>query len=421
MGAAASAVALSSTQAWSELMKGSAPNIILMVADNMGREAVDYYGDPVFDTPRMNSMARAGVVFENCLIATPLCAPARCGWNTGRHPYRVGINKQPNPADPEHGLSLHEITIARLLKGAGYDTALFGKWNLGYDEKFNPLNHGFDTFYGSNAGHADYYTHLYNRDMKSHFFRDREPIEDEGYFDTLFTNEAIKYLRGRGGNDRPFYLNLAFYAPHGPYQAPPGYYHSNDPDVNYRYMIEYLDLCVGRVIDEVEAQGLAENTLVVFLSDQGGSRTNGYGRVLWERGLKVACNAMWPGRIPVGSRSVVPWIHYDLFATFARLGGAQLPSDRVIDARDVWPLFEGKEERVDRPMHWTNRSEDAYRGGDLKLHMTDEQPDGLFDLASDPDEKVNLMESHPDRVRQMRETHLAWKSECDEKQTSHPH
>ena len=109
IGATASAITLASTDTWSQLMNGLQPNIIFMVADNMGREAVDYYGEPVFETPRMNVMARAGVVFDNCLIATPLCAPARCGWNTGRHPYRVGINTQPRPDYPDHGLSLGEV------------------------------------------------------------------------------------------------------------------------------------------------------------------------------------------------------------------------------------------------------------------------------------------------------------------------
>ena len=173
-----------------------------MVADNLGCEAVDYYGEGIFDTPRLNTMASKGVVFDNCLIATPLCSPARCAWNTGRHPYRVGINSQTRPDDPESGLSLREVSIARLLRNAGYTTGLFGKWNLGYAAKFNPLHHGFHEFYGSNAGHADYYTHLYNRDMKSHFFRGLEPIADEGYFDTLFTDEAIKFINRQSQKPR---------------------------------------------------------------------------------------------------------------------------------------------------------------------------------------------------------------------------
>ena len=394
------------------------PNIIFMVADNLGREAVGYYGDGKFETPRLNTMATEGVVFDNCLIATPLCSPARCGWNTGRHPYRVGINSQTNPSNPESGLSLDEVSLARILRNAGYTTGLFGKWNLGYAEKFNPLHHGFHEFYGSNAGHADYYTHLYNRDMKSHFFRDFDPIDDEGYFDTLFTNEAIHFIERQSKESAPFYLNLPFYAPHGPYQAPPGYYHSDDPMINYQYMVEYLDLCVGRVLDAVQQAGIAENTLVVFLSDQGGSRTNGYGRTLWERSLKVVCNAIWPGQIAPNTRATKPWVHYDLYATFAALAGAQVPDDRTIDAQNVWPLFQGKEQPLDRRLHWTYRNEDAVREGDLKLHVTDGTPDGLFDLSSDPEEKLDLRTTTSEKVKEMMAKHHVWKQECETQQTS---
>ena len=399
------------------LMKNN-PNIIFMVADNLGCEAVDYYGEGIFETPRLNTMASEGVVFDNCLIATPLCSPARCAWNTGRHPYRVGINSQTRPDDPESGLSLQEVSIARLLRNAGYTTGLFGKWNLGYAATFNPLHHGFHEFYGSNAGHADYYTHLYNRDMKSHFFRGLEPIAHEGYFDTLFTDEAIKFINRQSQEPEPFYLNLAFYAPHGPYQAPPGYYHSDDPMVNYQYMVEYLDLCVGRVLDAVHRSGIAENTLIVFLSDQGGSRTNGYGRTLYERSLRVICNAVWPGKIAPNTRIHTPWIHYDLYATFAALAGATVPDDRVIDAQNVWPLFEGKEQPLDRPMHWTYRTEDAVREGNLKLHATDGKPDGLFDLSTDPEEQRDLCATAPEKVEEMMAEHLLWKQACEAQQTS---
>ena len=394
------------------------PNIILMVADNLGRESVGYYDQKTFETPRLNRMAAEGVVFDNCLIATPLCSPARCALNTGRHPYRVGLNSQPVPGDPKSGLSLKEISLAKILSDAGYHTALFGKWNLGYAQKFNPIHHGFDEFYGSNAGHADYYTHLYNRDMKSHFYRNLTPIKDEGYFDKLFTDKANCFLQSRKDNAQPFYLNLAFYAPHGPYHAPPGYYHSDDPDTNYRHMVEYLDLCVGRVLDEVDRLGLAENTLVVFLSDQGGSRVNGYGRTLWERGLKVICNAVWRGKISPGTRVKTPWVHLDLYPTFAALAGAHVPSDRVIDGRNVWPLFEGKEKTNDRVFHWTYRNEDAVRIGDFKLHLTAGKSDGLFNIAKDSNEEHDLSAQHPEKVAKMRALHARWKKECEAQQTS---
>ena len=397
----------------------SKPNIVFIVADNLGRESVGYYGGRDTRTPHLDRMASQGVVFENCLIAAPLCAPARCGWNTGRHPYRVGINdRQPSPKNPESGLSPKEITLAQILRRAGYATALVGKWNLGYAEKFNPLNYGFDTFYGSLAGHADYYTHVYDSDMKVHFRRDRQPIDDRGYFDELFTDEAIRVLGEKSGQGKPFYLNLCFYAPHGPYQAPPGFYHSDDPASNYRHMVEYLDTCVGRVLTELERLRLAESTLVVFLSDQGGSFANNYGRTLREDSLKVVCNAVWPGVVPRGTRVTTPWLHLDVFAVFAALAGAAVPDDRTIDAQDVWPLFEGRELPHDRTFCWTFKNEDAARVGDWKLHSTRGKVDGLFNLATDPAEKNDLALTYPDKVRDLQALHVQWKAECARQQTS---
>jgi len=402
------------------------PNIIFIVADNLGREAVGFYKADSTEasdrlkikTPHLHRLASEGVIFDNCLIGTPLCGPARCGWNTGRHAYRVGLNNQTNPRIPEGGLSSKEITIAEVLKDAGYDTALFGKWNLGYAEKFNPIYHGFDQYYGSNAGHADYYTHLYNRDMKNHFYRNLTPINDEGYLDKLFTDEAVKYLRARKANPKPFYMNLAFYAPHGPYQPPPGYYHSDDPKTNYKHMVQYLDFCVSRVVEEVDRLGIAENILIVFLSDQGGSFLNDYGRTLSENSLKVICCARWKGRIPRGKRVRTPWLHLDLYAVFAGLAGARTPRDRVIDAIDVWSLFEGREMEHDGTFYWTYKEEDAIRIGDLKLRMKDGNILGLFDLAADPGEEKDLASVYPEKVKQMIDLQVRWKKECEMQQTS---
>lgn len=388
------------------------PNIILMVADNLGRESVGYYGGRLFKTPHLDKLASEGVVFDNCLIATPLCSPARCGWNTGRHPYRVGINTQTNPKDPESGLSPDEITIAEALKDVGYDTALFGKWNLGYAEKFNPVHQGFDEYYGSNAGHADYYTHVYDADRKSHFYHNLTPVSDAGYFDKLFTDAAVNYLNRRKGNRKPFYMNLAFYAPHGPYQTPPGYDHSNDPMTNYRYMIEYLDACVGRVVDEVDRLGFAENTLIVFLSDQGGSTMNNFGRSLSEGGLKVVCNARWTGRIPPAARVSTSWMHTDLFAVFSAVADAETPRDRIMDAVDVWPLFQGKEIEHDRTFCWTFKNEDAVRCGDWKLRIEGRKVAGLYNLAEDPNEENDLSAQQTERVKAMQDLLEVWKKEC---------
>ena len=398
--------------------KSKQPNIILMVADNLGRESVGYYGNHIFVTPRLDNFASEGVVFDNCLIASPLCTPARCGWNTGRHPYRVGLNNQTVPDDPQSGLSQDEITIAEILRNAGYHTALFGKWNLGYDKKFNPIYHGFDEFYGSTAGHADYYTHIYNSSGRIHFYRGITPVNDKGYFDQLFTDEAIKFLQSRKDRKKPFYMNLCFYAPHGPYQAPPGYYHSNNPDVNYRHIIEYLDKCVGRVVDQVDQLGIAEETLIVFLSDQGSSHMNNFNRDLREGGLKVVCNARWKGRIPAGKRVNTPWMHLDLYPTFAAISGAQIPDDRVLDGQNIWPLFEGKETDNDRTFCWSFNKEDAIRIGDWKLLVQDGSVVGLFNLKNDPEEKIDCSTKYPNKIAKMKQVHAKWKFECKAQQTS---
>ncbi len=396
----------------------SRPNIILMVADNLGRESVGYYGSKLFTTPNLDRLAGEGVVFENCLIATPLCAPARCGWNTGRHPYRVGLNTQPDPEDPGSGMSTEEVTIAEVLRKAGYHTALFGKWNLGYDKKFNPLFQGFDEYYGSNAGHADYYTHLYDQDMRSHFFRGLTPVDDRGYFDELFTDEAVEFLKRRSKINKPFYMNLCFYATHGPYQAAPGYYHSNDSRENYRTMIEYLDKCVGRVLQTLDELKLAENTLIVFLSDQGAGHMNDFKRDLTENGLKVICNTRWPGEIPAGTRVRTAWVHYDLFTTFAAFAGAEVPKDRIIDGSDDRALFRGENPGNNREICWTYTNEDAIRMGDWKLHIIKNKVKGLYELDKDPEEKNDVSGTHPDRVKQMQMKLAEWKKECKAGQTS---
>ncbi len=421
------AAALSVATSWMvQAHETRQPNIIFMVADNLGRESVGFYPDDTtkaaqdlaIDTPRLNTMAARGVIFDNCLVGTPLCGPARCGWNTGRHAYRVGMNSQPKPDNPESGVSPNEITIAEILKKAGYGTALFGKWNQGYAEKFSAIHQGFDEFYGSNAGHADYYTHVYDRDGKRHFYRNLTSINDEGYFDQLFTDEALKYLRKRKGNPQPFYMNLTFYAPHGPYQTPPGYDPSNDRMMNYKYMVQYLDHCVGRVLDEVDRLGMSENTLIVFLSDQGASTLNDFRRDLTEGGLKVICTALWPGRIPSKKRIKTPWLHLDLYAVFAGLAGAGVPQDRVIDARNVWPLFKGQEQSHNRTFYWTYKDEDAIRIGDMKLRMKGDKVLGLYDLANDPGEERDLASVRPKDVDRMRMKQANWKRECESQQTS---
>ena len=201
------------------------------------------------------------------------------------------------------------------------------------------LNHGFDHFYGSLAGHADYYTHVYDSDMKVHFLRDRQPVDDRGYFDELFTDEAIRVLREKSAAKKPFYLNLCFYAPHGPYQAPPGFYHSDEPATNYRHMIAFW-IRASAGAGGADRLRLAESTLVVFLSDQGGSLPTTTAHTAGKQ-PQGGLQRRLAGSNPRGKTRRDALAAPGRIFRFAALAGASLPGDRTIDAQNVWPLFEG--------------------------------------------------------------------------------
>ncbi|MHC4994676.1 MAG: sulfatase-like hydrolase/transferase [Planctomycetota bacterium] len=389
----------------------SPPNIVLLVVDNMGRESVGHYGGKLFSTPRIDAIGSEGVVFERCYIGTPLCSPARAGLMTGRYPHWAGVFGQPDPRKPkEGGLDLREVTLAQTLKAAGYHTGLFGKWNLGYDEIYLPTRRGFDRYYGINAGHADYYTHIYDKDGKKYFYSDTEPIDPVGYVDNLCVDEALKWLRHVGRNDRPFFLEVAFFTPHGPYQSPPGYPAEGDVDAVYGYMIDNLDKNVGRIIDGLKEVGVADDTLIVFLSDQGASSKNPYRRDLTEGGLKVVCYAKWPGHTAAGARVATPFISYDWFTTLTEIGGGAIPTDRVIVGKNIGRLLRGDGPSPHETFYWTYKDEDAVLHDDWKLHLKNDGVQGLYYLSDDAEAKNDLAGRYPERVERLRkmiETHKA--------------
>jgi arylsulfatase A-like enzyme len=411
-GMGALGMALGQPLAWAKEDDVKRPNIIMIIADNLGVESVGTYGGDLFKTPRIDSIGHDGIIFDQCYIGTPLCSPARAGLMTGRYPQCAGVHGQPSPGSPEKGgLDLNEITVANVLKDAGYDTAIFGKWNLGYHPKFLPTHRGFDTYYGINAGHADYYTHIYDRDGKKYFYEDTEPVDPEGYVDNLCTDRAVEYIESHRESENPFFMTFAFFTPHGPYQSPPGYPSDVSTDEKYAQMIDNMDRLTGRMLDALEETGLADNTLVFFISDQGSSRMNPYKRDLTEGGLKVVCHAKWPATIKKGVRVDTPIISYDWFTTFAKAGGAEIPQDRLIVGKDASHLFDGKGKCAHDAFFWHYGNEDAIRVGDLKLHLKNEEVDGLYDLSKDPKAERDLSADHPKRVADLKARLIAWKAD----------
>ncbi len=386
------------------------PNLVLMIADNLGKESVGCYGGTRVATRHIDSLARDGVTFDRCYIGTPLCCPARAGMMTGRFPQCMGLARQPSPGNPDEGLPAGELTLGRVLQDVGYRTAVFGKWNLGYDPKFLPVHRGFDTYYGINAGHADYYTHVYDRDGRKYFYRDATRIDPEGYVDNLCTDEAVGFIHAQADSEKPFFVWHAFFTPHGPYQAPPGYPSDRGIDATYGFMIENMDRNVGRILAALEETGAAQNTLVVFISDQGASRWNSYRRDLTEGGLQVVCLARWPGHTVPGLRIRTPVISYDWFTTFAAAGRATpLPPDAAVFGRDISHLFRGEGRPPHDALFWSYGGEDAIREGRWKLLLQKDGTAALYDLFSDPEGKKDVSAEHPDRVEAMRARLLKWK------------
>ena len=333
------------------------PNLIFILVDDQGYYDLGCYGGTEFDTPRIDRMAREGVRFTDYYAAAPICSPSRAGILTGCYPRRVGLATWVLRADSPKGIHPDELTLAELLHQAGYATACIGKWHLGFHQPFLPRNQGFDHYFGL----------LHNLDpVEVVYFEDQGgvPLLRNGQvvkrpaiaaeLTAAYTDEAIRFIRQN--KDQPFFL----YLPHTMAHVPMGV--SEDFQGKSRFglygdVIQCLDYHVGRVFDELDRQGIAENTLVVYASDngRGPGRTPKQpirGRKLstWEGGIRVPCIAWGPG-LGVKSNQVSAEVvrAMDWYPTFATLAGVKVPEDRVIDGRDIGPLLTGRTETVPSP------------------------------------------------------------------------
>ena len=418
------------------------PNVVVIFADDLGYGDLECYGHPEFRTPALNAMAAEGVRLTQFYVPTPYCAPSRGTILTGRYPWRHGVWRNPTPdaGINDVGLPPDELTIAELLKDAGYATACIGKWHLGHRPEFYPTRHGFDEYYGI----------LYSNDM-----RPVELIENERRAEypvvqaTLtkrYTDRAIDFIRRN--RERPFFLYLPHAMPHKPLAASEEFYKQTGTGL-YGDVIAELDQSVGQVLAELKAQGLDEQTLVLFTSDNGpwfGGSTGGLRgmkAVTWEGGLRVPAIFRWPGRLPEGVTVNAPCGTIDVLPTVLSVVGLPVPDDRTIDGRNLMPLLEHGQLPADRPLFGMRGNRLAcVRMGRYKLHvhtpkgtryMADASkwidprgPDGvtilapfeqyrpnqypglltgdapvdmmLFDLDADPGEQHNIAGQHPEIV-----------------------
>lgn len=405
------------------------PNIVHIVADDLGWKDVGFNGCADIKTPHLDALAAGGAKLEQFYVQ-PMCTPTRACLMTGRYPYRYGLQTMVIPAVSEYGLDTTEWLMPQCLKEAGYDTAIVGKWHLGHaDRKYWPKQRGFDYQYGAMIGELDYFEHGDQGVLD--WFRDNEPVHEEGYTTTLIGKDAATVIESHD-TSKPLYLYLAFNAPHTPYQAPKEYlerYPSiQDPTRRtYAAMVTCLDDEVGRVVAALDKKKMRGNTLIIFHSDNGGTRSARFAGVmadmskvtipcdngpyregkgtLYEGATRVCAFANWPGHIK--PQSVIGIIHaVDLYPTLAALAGASTAKCKPLDGVDAWKtIAQGAPSSRDEVVYNIEPFRAAIRKGDWKLvwQVTLPSKVELYDLAKDPSEQHDVAAAHPEVVAALQE------------------
>jgi arylsulfatase A-like enzyme len=404
------------------------PNIIIILADDLGYGDLSSYGAADLRTPNIDAVGRTGIRFLRFYSNCPVCSPTRAALLSGRYPDRAGVPGviRTDPANSWGYLSPDAMLAPVRLKSAGYHTAIVGKWHLGLESPNTPTERGFDSFHGFLGDMMDdYLTH--RRHGQNYMRRNRETIDPPGHATGLFTQWAVDYLNARKGAADPFFLYLAYNAPHTPIQPPPEWIDRvklRQPGItskraNVAALIEHMDDGVGRVLDALRRNGQDRNTLVVFTSDNGGhlpsggtaGNLRGGKQDMYEGGIRVPLLASWPGRIAPGSEPPEPGLSMDLCATVCEAAGVAPPED--IDGRSLLLVLEGRVPVLpQRDMIWVRREGGAmYEGrdyyalrrGDWKLlQNTPFEPYRLYDLAADPLEKDDRAPNEPKRFRELK-------------------
>ncbi len=409
------------------------PNIVFLLIDDLSYADCGFNGGKQIKTPNIDRLAKSGAIIENHYVQ-PVCSPTRSTLLTGRYPTHTGVYTIVSPGAP-WGLPLAERTLADALRSAGYRTALTGKWHLGEFEKaYQPNARGFDHQYGHFFGMLDYFTH--ERMNKLDWYRQGEPLKEEGYTTHLITAEACKVIATTDAA-KPLFLYVPFNGVHSPFQVPEQYLKPYGDLKGNRQklagMLAAVDEAVGKIEDALRKAGRLENTLIVFSSDNGGpppgdnTPLRDFKGSIYEGGTRAAAFATWPGRIPAEQRLRQPMHMVDWYPTLIRLAGGSLEQKLPIDGLDVWPMLtKGAPSPHDAILSVSTQgpTRAAVRMGDWKLIVSgdaDGEDDGasktkkkgkaaagkydsvaLYDLSADPSESKNLAAAQPERVRAMR-------------------
>lgn len=389
------------------------PNILIIIADDLGYADVGFNGGKTIRTPNLDRLAATGVRLTNFRVA-PVCSPTRAGLLTGRWPNRFGMMRAVVPPWSKYGLPQDETTLPEALTEAGYKRrALIGKWHLGHARREHlPLAHGFNHFYGHYNGAIDYFTHLREGELDWH--RNDDPIREEGYSTDLLAAEAARYIKASPA-DEPWFVQLAFNAPHSPSQAKEDdlkkYSGVARREQTYAAMVDSMDQGIGKVLAAIESGPDADNTLILFFSDNGGAARSGSSNGPWrgdkasvyEGGTRAAALIRWPNGRLTGGKTFDGRIGYiDVMPTLLHATGASTADN--LDGINVLPALRGDRPLPDRRwfshIHQGREAQTSVHSADWKLIVHGEKRTELYDLAKDPAETTDVAAAHPNIVKE---------------------
>lgn len=407
------------------------PNIIIVLADDLGYADVGFHGGKEIPTPHIDSLASSGTVFSNAYVTGPVCSPTRAGLLTSRYQQRFGHEFNGGPASEANGgqkfgLPLTEVTLSSALKKVDYATGLVGKWHLGFGGDYLPTKRGFDEFYGFLPAAHPYVADPANRRPGSGIYRGTEQVEHPEYLTDAFGDEAVAFIERH--KDHPYFLYLAFNAVHNPPQATDKYlsrvsHIQDEKRRTYAAILTALDDNLGKVLQAVRESGKEDNTLIFFLSDNGGptkgnSSNNhplrGDKGTVWEGGIRVPFAIQWKAKLPAGRIYDKPVISLDIAATVAAITGAKLGGNNPIDGVNLLPyLAEGNTAAPHESLFWRFGKKYAVRKGDYKLLDNGDGVIQLFDLAKDIGEATDIAADHPDVKTDLLQTYSHWNEQLE--------
>lgn len=396
------------------------PNIVLILADDLGYGSLGCYGETQIPTPNIDSLAKNGVRMTDGYVTCPVCSPTRAGLLTGRYQQRFGHELNPGlqqAASEKFGIAASEQLLPEVLAKNGYRTGMVGKWHLGYQKGFTPTERGFGSFYGFLGGAHSYLPGAGSRGI----LREGEPVRESEYLTDAFARESVAFIKTQ--DKRPFFLYLAFNAVHSPLQAPDDYTKDfsqlRQKRKTFAGMLTGLDRAVGRVLDTLKERKVEENTLVVFLSDNGGptqqtTSKNGPLRgvkgQVYEGGVRVPFIMQWKSKAAPGRSASEPCLSLDLFPTFLEAAGIPAQAARPgLEGRSLMPLLMGeKSSSPSRPLFWRFGSQHAVRSGDWKLVVRQNAQPELYQLTEDIGEAKDLSKAEPEKLDQLQKLYADW-------------